>query len=134
MIVVDTNLFVYLYVRGQRTAQAEAVLVRDPIWAAPILRRSEFRNTLAGLVRKRALAIEDALEIAEEAERGMSGREYSILSHQVLQLAARSPCSAYDCEFVALAQDLATSLVTADRRVLAAFPSTAVSVDAFVVS
>jgi predicted nucleic acid-binding protein len=49
-----------------------------------------------------------------------------------LQLAAESGCSAYDCEFVALARDLEVPLVTADRQLLAAFPSTAVSPEAFV--
>jgi predicted nucleic acid-binding protein len=131
VIVADTNLLVYLYVEGQRTAQAEAALARDPLWVAPLLWRSEFRNTLAGLVRRRALALEDALRIVDEAERAMAGREYSVLSQHVLQLAARSGCSAYDCEFVALAQDLGISFVTSDRQVLAAFPTTAVSRDRF---
>jgi predicted nucleic acid-binding protein len=131
MIVVDTNLLVYLYVRGQRTQQAEAVLRSDPAWAAPLLWRSEFRNTMAGLIRRQALGLEDALRIAEEAERGMAGREYAVASHEVLRLAAESGCSAYDCEFVSLARDLGLPLVTADRQVLAAFPSTAVAPDAF---
>jgi predicted nucleic acid-binding protein len=131
VIVVDTNLLVYLHVEGQRTAQAEAVLRRDSVWVAPILWRSEFRNTLAGLVRRRALTLEDALRIVAEAERGMAAREYAVASHQVLLLAEQSGCSAYDCEFVSLAQDLGTRLVTADRAVLAAFPAVAVAPAAF---
>ena len=127
MIVADTNLHIYLYVQGQRTAQAEAVLVQDPVWAAPLLWRSEFRNTLAGLVRRREIDLDDAIRIAHDAERRMVGGEYSVASQQVLQLTTQSRCSAYDCEFVALAQDLAVPLVTADREVLRAFPSTAVS-------
>jgi predicted nucleic acid-binding protein len=127
VIVVDTNLLVYLHVEGQRTAQAEAVLRRDSIWVAPILWRSEFRNTLAGLVRRRALTLEDALRIVAEAERGMAGREYGVASQQVLLVAEQSGCSAYDCEFVSLAQDLGVHLVTADRQVLAAFPAVAVA-------
>lgn len=55
----------------------------------------------------------------------MAGSEYSVISHQALQLAARSTCSAYDCEFVALARDLGTPLVTADRQVVASFPDIA---------
>jgi predicted nucleic acid-binding protein len=117
---------VYLYVRGQRTAQAEAVLVRDPAWAGPLLWRSEFRNTLLGLVRRRELDLDDAIRMASDAERQMIGNEYTVVSQQVLQLAARSRCSAYDCEFVALARDLDVPFVTADREVLRAFPSIAV--------
>lgn len=127
MIVVDTNLLVYLYVSGTGTTQAEALLSRDSEWAAPLLWRSEFRNTLVGLVRQQALRIEDALHLAAEAERAMSGREYSVTSHHVLDLAARSGCSAYDCEFVALAEDLETDLVTSDRQLLRAFPAVAVA-------
>lgn len=132
MIVVDTNLLVYLYVSGQRTGEAEAVLARDPAWVAPILWRSEFRSTLIGLVRKRALPLEDALQIVAEAEREMAGREYTVVSHRVLQLADRSGCSTYDCEFVSLAEDLNVPLVTVDRQVLQAFPSTAVAPGIFV--
>jgi predicted nucleic acid-binding protein len=132
VIVTDTNLLVYLYVRGQRTAQAEAVLVRDPAWTAPLLWRSEFRNTLVGLVRRRDIDLDDAVRMAHDAERRMGGAEFSVASQLVLQLAIRSRCSADDCEFVALAQDLRIPFVTADRQVLAAFPSTAVSPTDFV--
>lgn len=131
MIVVDTNLLVYLYVRGQRTAQAEAVLVRDPLWVAPLLWRSEFRNTLMGLVRRRELHLDDAVRMAHDAERRMTGGEYSVPSQPVLQRASESGCSAYDCEFVALAKDLDIPFVTADRQILRAFPSTALSPAAF---
>lgn len=131
MIVVDTNVLVYLYVAGERTGEVEAVLVRDALWAAPVLWRSEFRNTLAGLVRRRALDLPGALAIAVTAERQMAGREYTVVSDHVLRLAVGSGCSAYDCEFVALAEDLGTRLVTVDRAVLGAFPSRAITPAAF---
>jgi predicted nucleic acid-binding protein len=83
-------------------------------------------------VRQRALGLDDAVRITHEAERRMAGGEYSVASQQVLQLVARSGCSAYDCEFVGLAQDLRVSFVTGDRQILAAFPPTAVSPAAFV--
>ena len=131
MIVADTNLLIYLYVQGQRTEQSEAVLRRDALWAVPLLWRSEFRNSLIGLVRAHALQLDDALTMIDEAERWLTGREYSVLSRQVLTLASRSGCSAYDCEFVALAQDLEVPLVTTYRQVLKAFPTIAVSPSAF---
>ena len=131
MIVADTNLLIYLYVQGQRTQESEAVLQQDAVWTAPLLWRSEFRNVLISLVRTDALQLEKALVIIDEAERWLTGHEYSVVSRQVLDLASRSGCSAYDCEFVALAQDLEVPLVTNDRQILKAFPTTAVSPSAF---
>ena len=132
VIVADTNLLVYLYVRGERTEQAEAVVARDPVWAAPLLWRSEFRNTLVGMLRRGAFRVDEVLRVIREAEQGMRGRGCkNVTSDHVLQLAAASRCSAYDCEFVALAQDLGVSLVTADQEILASFPDTAVPLTRF---
>ena len=131
MIVTDTNLIVYLYVQGQHTGRAEGVLRRDSRWAAPLLWRSELRNSLVGLVRRRVLDLDKAARIASDAERLLAGSEYSVTSSSVLQLALRSGCSAYDCEFVALALDLEVKLITTDRQVLKAFPDTAASPEDF---
>ena len=59
------------------------------------------------------------------------GREYSVSSEQVLELVMDSDCTAYDCEYVALAQDLGVPLVTTDKQILRAFPKTAVSLEKF---
>ena len=131
MIVVDTNLIVYLLVESEWTQQAREALIRDPEWNAPLLWRSEFRNVLALYVRHDLLSLSESLQTMQDAETLMQGKEYEVSSAQVLSLAASSRCSAYDCEFVALAQSLGVPLVTADRDVLADFPSLAVSVDDF---
>ncbi len=57
----------------------------------------------------------------------MKGGENTIRSSQVLRLLNDSQCSAYNCEFVALAQDLNTCLNTSDRKILKEFPEVAVS-------
>ena len=132
MIVVDTNVLAYLLLPGEQGAVAEQVLARDPRWAAPLLLRSEFRNVLAGWVRRRALTLDRAVSTATDAEEYVRGREYSVPSRDVLELAERSGCTSYDCEFVALAKRLGTRLVTSDQQVLAAFPEAAVSPEAFV--
>jgi len=131
MIVVDTNLIGYLLLPSERSTQAEQVLRRDPEWAAPLLWRSEFRNVLAVQVRKGQLTLEHALAVMKQAEELMHGREYAVVSTDVLRLASSSQCSAYDCEFVALAQDLGVGLVTVDSQVLAAFPALAQSPEQF---
>ena len=41
-------------------------------------------------------------------------------------------CSAYDCEYVAIAQQLYATLVTEDKGILKNFPNTALSMKAFV--
>ena len=56
MIVVDFNILAYLYLPGERTAAAEALLEHVPDWAAPVLWRSEFRNILASYMRRKTLA------------------------------------------------------------------------------
>jgi len=131
VIVADTNLLFYLRVGGQHRDMAEAVFRRDPVWAMPVLWRSEFRNALVNLLRIRALALDEAIGFARDAETTMTGREYRVFSHQVLSLASRSGCSAYDCEFVVLAEELSVPLVTSDRGILRAFPQRALSPEAF---
>jgi len=134
VIVVDTNIIAYLYLQGEHTAQAEKVLQKDSEWMAPLLWRAEFRNVLAFYFRQGLLSLDDVRAIMQEAELLLKGREYGVSSMRVLDLVAASRCSAYDCEFVVLAQDLDVPLVTADKKVLAAFPETAVSMYAFISS
>ncbi len=126
MIVVDTNVIAYLFIPCELTARAESLFRRDPDWAAPMLWRSELRNVLATQVRRRSLTLALASAIQAEAEELMAGREYQVPSTDVLRLAAESGCSAYDCEYVLLAQRMNVRLVTSDRAVLTAFPGTTV--------
>ncbi|MGL6110079.1 MAG: type II toxin-antitoxin system VapC family toxin [Rubrivivax sp.] len=127
MIVVDTNVLAYLYLPGEHTARAEALLQRDPDWAAPVLWRSEFRNVLAGYMRRGALSFEQARAVQAEAEDLLAGAEFEVGSQHVLELVRDSDCSAYDCEFVALATRLGVKLVTMDATLLRAFPKQAVA-------
>ncbi|MHB1301364.1 MAG: type II toxin-antitoxin system VapC family toxin [Burkholderiales bacterium] len=131
MIVVDTNVIAYLYLPGEYTAGAEALLEQAPEWAAPILWRSEFRNILAGYMRRKLISFEQAFSLQREAESLLGGGEYEVDSPAVLELVRGSDCSAYDCEFVALAMRLGTRLVTMDRKLLQAFPEHAVALSGY---
>lgn len=127
MIVVDSNVLAYLYLPGEHTASAEALLQREPDWAAPVLWRSEFRNILAGYLRRGTVTLAQAAAMQREAEGLLAGCEYEIDSLSVLELVRDSECSAYDCEFIALAMKLKTKLVTLDGKLLRAFPRHAVA-------
>ncbi len=113
MIVVDSNILAYLYLPGDFNARAEALLEQDPDWAAPLLWRSEFRNVLAGYLRRGNLTFDAAVAIQQEAESLMQGAEFEV-----------------DSEFVALARQLNVKLVTMDKKVLQAFSSDAVALQA----
>lgn len=125
MIVVDSNVLAYLYLPGEHTAQAEALLERDPEWAAPVLWRSEFRNILAGYMRRKTITFDQACSLQSEAESLLAGAEFEVDSSSVLELVRASDCSAYDCEFIALAIKLNTKLVTVDKKLLREFPTRA---------
>lgn len=127
MIVVDSNVVAYLYLPGDHTAKAEALLEQDPDWVAPLLWRSEFRNILAGYMRRKTLSFEAARELQLEAESLLAAGEHEVDSRLVLELVRDSDCTAYDCEFVALAVMLGVKLVTMDAKLLKAFPKHAVA-------
>ena len=132
MIVVDTNIIAYLFLDSGRSQLCEKALLAEPLWAVPRLWRSEMRSVLALYLRKGLLSLADAQQIMIEASGLVQGLEYEVTSNQVLELVNTSNCSAYDCEFVALAQDLGVPLVTSDRQILAEFPEIAISLEAFV--
>lgn len=72
-----------------------------------------------------------ALAFLDRAAAAIGPRERHPSSPRVLDLARESGCSAYDCEFVALAEALGVPLVTSDGEVLRKFPGIAVSMEEF---
>ncbi|HMO51523.1 MAG TPA: type II toxin-antitoxin system VapC family toxin [Kiritimatiellia bacterium] len=131
MIVVDVNVLAYLWIPGEMTALAETALARDPHWVSAILWRSEFRNILAGYLRRGVLDQGAVDRCIDGAESQLTGHEYIVPSGLVMSKVAASTCSAYDCEYVALADNLKATLVTSDRQILAEFPALTTSLKTF---
>ena len=77
------------------------------------------------------LTFEAALEYMEVAESLVRGREHVVEGAAVMDLVRRSMCSAYDCEYVVLAERLGVPLLTSDLRILREFPGRAVALEAF---
>lgn len=132
MIVVDTNVIHYCWVRGQNTDLAQAVRQRDPDWHVPLLWRSELRNVLTAYLRRGLLSRPQIAGILGSANQALAGNEYLIPDDLVLDVVANSPLTAYDAEFLALASMLGVPLVTADKAVLKAFPDRALTMEKFV--
>jgi predicted nucleic acid-binding protein len=131
VIVADNSLLVYFWLPSAFAGLAEAVKDRDKVWASPILWRSEFRNVLAGYLRRQTLTEAEANAAYLNVQKDLGANEYSVPTERIIKLVLASDCSAYDCEYVALAQDLGVPLVTAAKQILRAFPNIAVSLEKF---
>lgn len=131
MIVADTNLIVYLYITGDQSTLAQKVLEKDPHWISPPLWQSEFRNVLAGYIR-RGMALKQAQQIMKDALAIMENRQIEPSSEKIIELLANSKCTAYDGEFIVLANQIGVPVVTADKQLLDLFPDVAISLEKFV--
>lgn len=131
MIVADTNLIVYLFITGDQTPLAQEVLEKDPHWIVPPLWQSEFRNVLAGYMR-RGMELSQAQEVMTDALLTLENRQVAPSSEKVFELVSKSDCTAYDCEFIALAQQLNILLVTSDKQLLQRFPGSAIALKEFI--
>lgn len=131
MIVAGHSVLVSFWLPGDFTALAEAAKARDPVWAAPVLWRAEFRNVLAACLRKGLLTETEANAAFLNAQKDLGAHEYSVPTEHIVKLVVASHCAASDCEYVALAQDLGVPLVTTDQQIINEFPKIAVPLDKF---
>jgi predicted nucleic acid-binding protein len=131
VIVADNSVLVYFWLPSVFAELAEAAKNQDNIWAAPILWRAEFRNVLAGYLRKNLLTENEANTAYLNAQKDLGANEFTVPTERIIKLVLASDCTAYDCEYVALAMDLGVPLVTTDKQILRVFPKTAVSLEKF---
>jgi predicted nucleic acid-binding protein len=129
VIVVDTNIIIYLILSSDFADLALEIRRKDKHWIAPMLWRSEFRNVSIGYLQRGSMSLSEVIDAYEMAERKVESR--SVDGERVIELAAQSGCSAYDCEYVSLAERLDISLVSADKDLLSAFPDIAISMEDF---
>ena len=128
MIVVDTNVIAYLFIKGSYSKTAEKLLKTDSEWISSPLWKSEFRSVVSLYLRKKEISLKQAQNIVQLAEEVMDDREFQPDSNLILDLVSTSKCSSYDCEFVALAKSLSLFLYTSDRKILKEFPNIAKSI------
>lgn len=132
MIVVDTNILANAVLPGDHAEAALLAARKDPAWVAPSLWRIELRNVLATAMRVRAMPLERALAAFASAEQFVADAGVEPTTEECLDIAARGGISAYDSEFVFVAERLDLVLVTADRKLARAFPARARLIEQFV--
>lgn len=137
MIVVDAMVLVYLRIPvSTRHEEARSVYRSDPSWWAPPLWISEVRSAFWQHIRSEDPDLHVPKKVAmshlAQLESLMEERTQAVSSEQTVELALQSGCSPYDCEYVALAEDLDELLVTEDPGLLDAYPDQAISMSAFI--
>ena len=131
MIAVDVNTIAYHWFISPHSNAIKELFSKDSDWVAPALWRSEFRNILANQIRFQKLALLDALEIWSGAEKMMKRKELLTNTSSVLILVAESNCSAYDCEYIAVARHFNVNLVTYDKQLIKEFPDIAMTAEQY---
>lgn len=129
MIVVDTNVVVKLVLPSAQSAVVTRLFESEPRWVGPRLVRSEILSVLAQQGEKQGLTVPECTDAFNVAVEAFDDASLEPEPARVLQLAAASGCSSYDCEYVAVAEELGCRLATYDKQVLRRFPSLAATPD-----
>lgn len=130
MIVVDTNVVVKLVFRAADSNVVVRLFEAEPNWLAPRLVRSEILSVLSQYGPKAGLSVLQAAEAWTVALEAYEDSSLEAKPDRVLRLAAESGCSSYDCEYVAVAEELGSRLATYDRKVIRRFPAIAFTPEA----
>ena len=126
MIVVDTNVIAYLLIEGEFTESVTKLRNKEPVWIAPRLWLDEFLNILAISERHSIMSAGVADSTLALACELMEGQSYDLPAQRILATARRTSCTAYDSQYVCLAEDLGLKLYTYDSRILANCPDLAI--------
>jgi predicted nucleic acid-binding protein len=123
VIVADSTLVAGLLFPTDEFHQvARAVRAKDSGWRCPELVFSELRSV--GLKRVRNKVPPDSV-IAQCNLAASAVSVYRMHNHSVLHAAIEGDIWAYDAEYVALARQLAVTLVTSDTDLVKKFPAVA---------
>jgi predicted nucleic acid-binding protein len=125
MIVVDTNILVYLHMDGDKTSEVEDLYLSRPDWAAASVWQHEFLNVLCTCQRLGQMGLADCIQLFEHAATVIGDNTFEVSPLRILETAQKTGCSGYDSQFVALAEDLGVPLYTYDKKILKLCPGIA---------
>ena len=131
MIVVDTEVIASMTFPTRNSAAVQLLHERNPVWGAPLIWKSGFLNVVSLYYRKQMIDYEDAMNALTFAERLIGTREHLVPAKAIIDAAFRSMRPTYGCEFVVLAEQLGTRLVTYDKKLIEEFPELAITPDAY---
>jgi len=132
MIVVDSNIIAARNLTSSLTSEAKRVEEKDPVWIVPVLWRHEFQNILATAIKAKQIKPEQALDIWEKVSTVLIDNECEPSVSKVIGLVAKYEITAYDGQFIAIAQEMGIPCVTEDEELQEKFPGIAISMIEFV--
>jgi predicted nucleic acid-binding protein len=132
MIVADATLLCHFFLRSDLSTLARDVRSRDGVWMVPPLWRAEFANAIVMAHRTCPDPLERYLEAWDSARSALEPCERPVDVREVIRLAAGHKITAYDAQYVHLAEALRVPLVTEDVELLRKFSGVAVSMRGFV--
>jgi len=120
MIVVDANVIAYYFIEGDMTPLARSLHAKEPVWAVPSLWRHEFLNILATAGKAAAIPVTLLAEIWKAAFARLAECERTLDMGRALEMAVDLRISAYDAQYLALAESLGVDCVTEDGKLIRA--------------
>ncbi len=96
----------------------------DSQWCIPELWSHEFLNVLTTYARNANAPLQDVQQLMANAIEFIT-REYEVDRMKTLEIAMNNNISAYDAQFVYLAEALGVTLVTEDQGLIRRFPGLA---------
>jgi predicted nucleic acid-binding protein len=116
VIVVDTNVITYLILQREKTDQAQSLYRKDSDWVMPTLWRHEYLNVLANYVRHGGVEYGDVEKAWNQAISCFGDKERHVDMLIALRLACVHNISAYDAQYIALAENLGVTCITEDQH------------------
>ncbi len=115
--VVDTSIVIKWFVPESDHLSARRLLDDEPVLAAPDLLVSELANVAWKKARRGEINIAQArLIVSGFPNSGIDLLPSFAVRERALEIALELGHPAYDCFYIAVAENLKTAVVTADRR------------------
>jgi predicted nucleic acid-binding protein len=126
VIVADTNVIAQLFFPGPNSKVVAELYLLDQEWLVPAFWITEFRNVATKFYRMNVVPMDAVHEATLKAEQMLESLDFNLSSKSIYKLIETTRCSAYDCEFVALAIDFDIRLLTYHKQILNTFPEIAI--------
>ena len=127
MVILDTNVLVHLLFENFTETFSEEVINKAEDWLTPHLTLTEFSNVIVSYYRNKMITYQQALDLYTAINMTVENRTVRCNKKRVLEFALESNLSIYDSEFVTLAKQKETILITNDKKIVRNFPEIALT-------